>query len=412
MTDTTIGSGIMSSELPETFAPEIPKDFDVMGLVDAIKQGMRSEMDAAVADIERRLGQAREIERANETGTPRETIHAEDLNLGFAMIDGYTLTANSPTAGKIAWSSLHVVLLGVDYTITNGNTDKKYTWFIKPASGTSATLMSGDTLPALGANDALIFVNNGGTPVSVLESSVSYAVGGGVVGSEQLDSGLSTLLSNLQATDIAQQAAIDGAITSYYQDSPPWAAGSPSPGGGNVNQGDIWYDSNDGGAFRWTGTGGTPANTWYRIADTDVASVAALVNTKVTTYIGAASPAAPSGGFTSGDLWIDTSSGNLTKRWSGSAWVSLQIGDAAISGVSGAKVGSGINASNVTSGVLTGSLVGSGINGTHITTGTVGGARVGSGVAPSVLTGAGTAPVGAIPQLNPAKLNTAFHMLY
>lgn len=422
MTDTAFGSGIepvqmptvesdvtpvpmptveSPSEVPPVEMPslQMPEGFNVMDLVDAIKAGMRHEMDAAVADIERRLAQAREIERANATGIPRETVHAEDINVNFHMIDGYTLTANSPAAGSIAWASLHVVLAGVDYTIADGNTANKYAWFIKPGTGTAVTMQTGNTMPVLGASDALIFVNNGGVPISVLESSITYAVGPGVVGNAQLDTSTQTLLSNLQASDTAIQSRLDGAITSHYQNDPPWPAGAVSPGGGDVNMGDIWYDANDGGAFRWTGATGTPANTWQRIADTSTAEIAAKVNTKTTTYLGTTAPVAPAGGFTSGDLWLDSANGNVVKRWDATlnagagGWTTLQLGDAAISGIGGAKVGTGIS-------------------GTNITTGTVPGARIGTGVAPTVLTGAGTVPLAGIPSLTPAKLNTAFHMLY
>lgn len=429
MSPTELGEGILPVEAPvavdesiynitslESERPSTDKE-EISELVDSIKAGLRSEMSAAIADIERRLAQAREIERAIATGVPRESVHAEDLNVGFAMIDGYNLTANSPAAGSIAWSSLHVVLLGVDYTIADANTALKYAWFVKPGSytpGTPVSLQTSNTMPTLGPQDALIFINNGGTPISVLESSVVYAVGAGVVGNAQLDTATQNLLTNLQQTDIALQQRVDGVITSYYQNDPPWASGAVSPGGGDVNMGDIWYDSNDGGAFRWTGASGTPANTWQRIADTDTSALAAKVNTKVSTYLSASTsaPVAPSGGFAVGDMWMQTDLGNKLQRWNGTAWVDVLLGDGAISGVSGAKIGTGINAGNVTTGTLAGTLVGTGINGTNITTGTIGGARVGAGVAPTVLTGAGTAPVAAIPTLTPAKLNTAFHMLY
>lgn len=434
MTETMIGDGIAPVDMPTVASDVTPVDMpmldsapehppvempavgglSLMDIVEAVKAGIRHEMDAAVADIERRLAQAREIEQAVFTGVPRQTVHAEDLNLNFHMIDGYTLTANSPSAGSIAWASLHVVLAGVDYTITDGNTANKYAWFIKPGSGTSATLQTGNSLPTLGPNDALIFINNSGTPISVLESSIVYAVGAGAIGNAQLDSATQTLLTNLQATDAAQQAQLDGAITSYYQADPPWPSGSPSPSGGNVNQGDIWYDSDNGWTYRWTGATGSPANTWNRIADTDVAAVQAKVNTKVTTYLTASTtpPTAPSGGFTVGDMWMQTDQGNKLQRWSGSAWVDVLLGDGAISGVGGAKVGAGISPSNLTGAGTAPTAAIPTLDLTAKTSGTLAGSRVGSGVAPTTLTGAGTAPVAAIPQLSPAKLNTAFHMLY
>jgi hypothetical protein len=442
MTTTVFGEGIKPVEMPTvesdvTPVPmpvvESPSDIPPAPMPTVFHEGgainleeiknllraeLRAEMDAAVADTERRLAQARQLEQSaaamlNGEAFERQ-IHTEDLNVGFAMIDGYTLTANSPAAGSIAWASLHVVLLGVDYTITDGNTNLKYAWFVKPASGTTATLSTSNTLPTLGPGDALIFINNAGTPISVLESSVVYAVGPGAIGNAQLDQSTQTLLTNLQNSDISLQAQLDGTINSYYQATAPWPDGSPSPSGGNVNQGDIWYDSDNGWTYRWTGTTGSPANTWFRIADTDIALVQSKVNTKVTTYLAAstAAPVAPSGGFTTGDMWMVTDQGNLLRRWSGSAWVDVQMGDGAISGVSGAKIGSGISATNVTTGTLTGSLVGTGINATNVTTGTLAGARVGTGVSPTTLTGTGTAPVAAIPTLTPAKLNTAFHMLY
>jgi hypothetical protein len=326
MTAVAIGDGIVASETPvePTEAPTPatePEPIEVapdqpgvpLNIVERLLETVRGDFRAAVADIERRLGQARELESSAMFATAR-SVHAEDLNIGIPLTDGYNLTSNSPGAGSIAWSSLHVVLLGVDYKIADGNTALKYTWFVKPASYTSGVsadvvLQASNTMPTLGPQDALIFINNAGVPISVLESSVAYAVGPGVIGNAQLDTATQTLLTNLQQSDIAMQGRIDGVITSYYQDNPPWPAGAPSPSGGDVNMGDIWYDSNDGGAFRWTGASGTPtANAWQRIADTDTSALAAKVNTKVTTYLAAVGvpPVAPTGGFTTGDIWMVT----------------------------------------------------------------------------------------------------------
>lgn len=413
-------------ELPEI---NLPSNFNIMDLVEAVKAGVRSEMDAAVADIERRLSQAREIEYANATGIARTTVHAEDLNIGKHLIDGYTLTPNSPGAGKIAWASLHVVLLGVDYTIADGNTDKKYAWFVKPATGTTATLVTGDTLPTLGANDALIFINNAGVPISVLESSITYAIGPNTVGLGQLAPEVNSVLTRLEQADIAQQAALDGTITTYYQNEAPWPSGAVSPGGGNVNQGDLWYDSNDNGAYRWTGATpgtGVTANTWAKIADTDNSALAGLINTKVTTYVAATAPAAPAGGFTTGDLWLDTAKGNMVKRWSGTAWVDLPVGDAAITAVGGAKIGTGIKGENVSTGTVAAARIGAGVNGAVLTTatGAVGSTQIAENAVTStqlannsvtssqLASNAVTNAKLAVNAVMPKNINAAFHMLY
>lgn len=403
MATTSIGSGIESLEIdiaPDPIPMPVGEEpaispvqmptIDLESIKAQVRAEIRHEMDAAVADVERRLAQARQIERAVESGVPREIFHAEDLNIRKHLVDGYTMTANSPTAGYIAWASLHVVLMGVDYTIANGNTNLKYAWFIKPGSGTGpVTLGTGNTLPVLGPNDAVIFVNNGGVPISALESSISYAVGPGVIGDAQLAYEVKSVLDTLSASDIAQQSALDGAITTYYQNDPPWPNGSPSPEGGNINMGDVWYDANDNGAYRWTGAtpgGGLTANTWFKIADTDNSALASQLNTKTTTWLrnDASPPPAPTGGHTIGDLWMVLDKNNLLRRWNGTIWQDLQLGDLALAGISGNKVGTGINASNITTGILGGNLVGSGINAGNITGGTLG----------------------------PGRLNTAFHMLY
>lgn len=402
MTTTSIGSGIEAAEM---FTPEsnpFESQFDIEEIKRVVRDDMRGEFAAAVSDIERRLKQAREIERSSATtqAVPR-SVHAEDLNISRPLLDGYLLTANAPSNGSIQWSSLHVVLLGVDYTIVDGSTANKYAWFIKPESGTSVTLTTGNTLPTLGQNDALIFVNNGGVPVSALETSISYAVGPGVIGNAQLATDVSTILSTLQANDIAQQSALDGAISTYYQNDPPWPAGQVSPQGGpsgNAQMGDIWYDANDNGAYRWTGASGSPANFWAKIADTDNSALAGKINTKVTTYLvnNSPGPVAPSGGFTTGDLWMVLDMNNLLRRWNGSAWVDLQLGDAAISSIGGAKVGSGINGANVTSGTIAAVRIGAGVAGAAL--GTATGQIVNSQLAPNAV--------------QPKNINAAFHLLY
>lgn len=411
MSEATLGSGIQPAEMPTVNRPEgspppvempsfgVPEGFDIMGLVESIKAGLRHEMDAAVADMERRYAQARELERSALYGEARQA-HAEDLNLNMALLEGFTLTSNSPTAPAIAWASLHVVFQGVDYTISDGNTTNKFVWFVKPGSytpGTPMALNTSNTQPTLGANDSLLFVNNGGVAVDVTQSNVAYAVGGAVVGTNQLaDNAVTAAKTDFYATLSASittaigkadaaQATADGSVTTYFQSAAPWADGDATAGGATnpaAKVGDVWYDSDDGQAYRWSGAGGSPANTWVQIEDNSIAAALGVAqaaqttaNSRITTFyaIDTATPTA----LAIGDLWIVTNQGNKLKRATATGtanWVDVQFGDAAISGIGGAKVGAGI--------------------------------------APSNLTGAGTAPLGAIPQLGPAKLNAAFHMLY
>jgi hypothetical protein len=116
----------------------------------------------------------------------------------------------------------------------------------------------------------------------------------------------------------AAQAAADGKIASFYQDSPPGAA----------DDGDIWFDTNDGNK-QYIRQGGA----WVVAADTrigdalDAASDAqATADGKVVTFVQTTAPTAEA----VGDLWLDSDDGNKLYRWSGSAWVALPVGTAGI----------------------------------------------------------------------------------
>lgn len=392
---TSAGAGIQADPIPTREAEH--------SVTPASVAELREEFQRAVADVEFRLAQQYELKRRMETGE-MDRVYAEDIVSTKHMLTGYTLTSNSPSAGSIAWSSLHIVYLGVDYTAVNGNTTNKFVWFVKPGSGTSVTLNTGNTVPTLGPDDQLLFINDGGV-ARVADNSVAYAVAPGSVGNTQLVDGavtaaktdfytaLNTAITNAQTAADLAQATADGAINTYFQAAQPWANGSSHT---PDRIGDIWYDSDDGQAWRWSGNGGT----WVMIEDSNIASALAAANaaqttanTKIQTFY-AANASTPTATAV-GDMWVVTDQNNKLRRASATgtgSWVDVLLGDQAISGIGGSKVGTGISATNITTGTLTGSLVGTGINATNITTGTV--------------------PVDQVPTLTATKLNTAFHMLY
>ena len=430
MVSVSTGENITVIE-PATVSFEFPSDLN------GLRALIHDEMAAAVADVERRLGQSRELEQSALFGAVR-SVHAEDLNLDKHIIDGYTLTANSPIAGSIAWSAVHIVYLGVDYLATDGNTALKYTWFVKPGTGTAVTLTSSNTMPTLGADDAIIFINNGGVPISSLSSSIAYAVGADVIGTTQIANGAVTstktdfytaLVNSVTAVDTKAnlaQATADGSITTYFQSLAPWAEGDATAGGTatpSTKTGDVWYDSDDGQAYRWSGPSGSPINSWRPIEDSNIGAALSAANaaqgtanSRITTFFAVA--ASPPSALAIGDMWVVSDQNNQIRRATAvgtASWVTLLIGDAGLSGIGGAKVGTGISATNVTTGTLVGTLVGTGISAANVTTGTLAAARVGAGVTGADLTSA-TGTVGptqiAASAITPAKINAAFHLLY
>lgn len=194
---------------------------DVAALYGRLRPFLVDDLGRTLDDIEWRFGQA----LAREAGLPgARQVTAEDLDTTQHVLTGYTVTNNSPIAGSIAWASLHIVYAGVDYTITDGNTALKYAYFVKPGSGTSATLTLSNTKPTLGPDDLLVFINNGGTAI-VAGASASASLPN-VVANGAVDS--SAIAAGAVGTTALAGGAVTGAILATG------AVGSTNIAGGAV----------------------------------------------------------------------------------------------------------------------------------------------------------------------------------
>jgi hypothetical protein len=67
---------------------------------------------------------------------------------------------NTPSAGYVSWSSFEITHQDITYTITNGNSNKKYIWwdFSSPTA-----FQESDTMPTLEQNDCIVIFNDSGT---------------------------------------------------------------------------------------------------------------------------------------------------------------------------------------------------------------------------------------------------------
>lgn len=184
---------------------------------DAIRSIMSEElgpyMDHYLRDMEWRYKQARDL--YEEIGVAQvegyvagagRQMTAEDLNLtGRHLLTGYTINngtngtpAGTAASGQIAWTGLHIVYAGVDYTVTDGATTgtNKYVYFQKSAATASGntgtvTLTQSATKPTLGADDLLVFINNNGTAIvsaSDAHGSLPSAVANNAVDNAALQS--------------------------------------------------------------------------------------------------------------------------------------------------------------------------------------------------------------------------------
>lgn len=113
-------------------------------------------------------------------------------------------------------------------------------------------------------------------------------------------------------------AAADGAVTTYFQTTPPLPA--------ELHEGDLWFDTDDGNKlYRWDETG----TTWVVAADqraadaiTAATNAVTIANSRIKSYYQNDPPA----GANVGDLWVDTNDGNRLYRWNGSAWQDARDG--------------------------------------------------------------------------------------
>lgn len=144
-----------------------------------------------------------------------------------------TFTDNSPSAGYVAWSGVHIGYQGNNYTITDGNTNKKYIYWLLSSPTTFAT---SDTLPTLTDNDMLVCLNNGGTHALVQPSQPvdGAIVKTGTIGTNHLADNAITSgkLANgaVSSTKLASGAVTSTALASGAVTSTALASGAVTSG--------------------------------------------------------------------------------------------------------------------------------------------------------------------------------------
>lgn len=178
------------------------------------------------------------------------------------------------------------------------------------AGGSGAQTFYQAAPPATAAVGDLWFDTDNGNKNYRFDGTNWVSVQDGAIADAKAESALAVQTAN-DALELIQAAA-DGYIDSYYQASAPGAA----------NEGDLWFDTDDGNKlYRYTGGAWTAAGD-NRIATalTNAAGAQATADGKVKTFFATTSPTATG----VGDLWFDTDDNNKLYRWSGAAWVLAQ----------------------------------------------------------------------------------------
>lgn len=142
---------------------------------------------------------------------------------------------------------------------------------------------------------------------------------------EQLNADIAEALETAENA----QATADGAIVSFWQDSPP-VIGS---GAGQAKVGDIWFDTNDGNKiYRVVGSSWVDAqDDQLALALSAATTAQATADGKVKTFFQSTAPTATA----IGDLWFNTTAGvKKLFRWNGSTW-SDEIADVTLDQLGG-----------------------------------------------------------------------------
>lgn len=170
-----------------------------------VRDILAEELNGMLADVSYRLSVLYDAQNGGRYGS-------RDLMLATHQIDGFTVTDNSPSTGYIAWADVNIVYKGVNYAVTNGNTNKKYVFW--KLNTTPTTLQTSDTKPTLSDDDVLVFINDAGihqTAISAGRLTHGAAIIAGTVGSGEIKSGA---IDSTKIADGAVAAAkiMDGAV--------------------------------------------------------------------------------------------------------------------------------------------------------------------------------------------------------
>lgn len=82
----------------------------------------------------------------------------------------YAVQHQTPSAGYISWTGVHIVFNGTDTAVANGSTNKKFVYWEIATPGIFST---SDTYPTLTADDCIVFINKAGVATSVLDAGVT-----------------------------------------------------------------------------------------------------------------------------------------------------------------------------------------------------------------------------------------------
>ena len=187
-----------------------------------IRQILQEELHSLLHDVSYRIRTLEDLQKNHDR------VHSSDLNLATHMLDGYSFTDDSPSAGYVSWVDVNIVYKGQTYAIQDGNTNMKYIWWDFSATDPTV-LQTSNTKPTITQDDVLIGINDNGT------FHLTMAPGKPTPGGAILSGSISS--NELGAGSVISSVLADNAVTSSKIDSN--AVTSPKISSGAVTNGKI-----------------------------------------------------------------------------------------------------------------------------------------------------------------------------
>lgn len=167
----------------------------------------------------------------------------------------FTLLSNSPVSGQIAWSNVHIVYDGVEYAVADGTTHKRFVYWLLSSPN---VFLASDDMPALSADDTIVFLNKNGVAINVLNATalegdlvVPGTVTSSAIATDAIDS------SHIKSNAIVGRHILAGEITAEKLTVANLAAITANMG--DITSGSVTIDQTGfirGGASAYgTGTG-------------------------------------------------------------------------------------------------------------------------------------------------------------
>lgn len=191
----------------------------------------------------------------------------------------FQVLSNTPSVGRIAWSSVHISYDGQSYSVADGNTDKKFVYWKK---ATPTAFLFSDAHPSLTEDDCIVFLNKNGIPINVLNASaldgdlvVPGTVTSAAIATDAIDSSHiksdaivgrhilagSIVAEKLSVSDLSAISANLGTMTAGNFTLN--AEGFIKGGAANFASGTGIWMGNDGGKYKWrVGAPGSSMAEW------------------------------------------------------------------------------------------------------------------------------------------------------